>query len=328
MEKNDILVSVCCITYNQENYIRDALDGFLKQKVNFNYEIIVHDDASTDNTPKILKEYEEKYPNKIKVLYEEENQFRKGKKVGVLTYSNAKGKYVAICEGDDYWIDENKLQLQVDYMEKNPECSLIFHNAKIIDMYNNKEEIFVPYTKYAKQHLKKDGNYNVGELELLGFIPTASFMFKKENLEKIPDWFEKCYVGDWPLKLIMTSFGYAHYIDKVMSVYRRNANGSMTVSNVKRENEDIEGKLEILRKKEFFINHIDDFTKHKYHDIFEMRLLQYETERMLYTGREKEIIKKGYTKYILPGQKIKYILRIYLPGIFTILKKIKNKLKQ
>jgi len=325
MKSNDIMVSVCCITYNQEKYIKDALEGFLKQKVNFKYEIIVHDDASTDNTPKILKEYEEKYPDIIKVLYEKENQYQKGKKVGILTYNHAKGKYVAICEGDDYWIDENKLQLQVDYMEKNPECTLSFHNAKIIDMYNGNENLFVPYSKNLKKYLKKDGNYNAGELELLEFIPTASFMFKRENLAKIPEWFEKCFVGDWPLKLIMTSFGYAHYIDKVMSVYRKNANGSLTVNNENKEKKSDDGKKYILERKKEIVNWLDEFTNKKYKDIFDLRRNQYKMEYLLIENNSKEIFKKGYLKNFSIKQKIKYLIKIYCPKIVDFYKRIMKK---
>ena len=119
MEDNNIMVSICCITYNQEKFIRQALDGFLMQKTNFKYEIIIHDDASTDNTANIILEYEKKYPDIIKPIYQTENQYSKGKKPTLITYKAAQGKYIALCEGDDYWIDENKLQLQVDYMEKN-----------------------------------------------------------------------------------------------------------------------------------------------------------------------------------------------------------------
>ena len=325
MNNNDIMVSVCCITYNQENYIRDALDGFLNQKVNFNYEIIVHDDASTDNTQNILKEYEKKYPDKIRVLYEEEHQYQKGKKVGILTYRHARGKYVAICEGDDYWIDENKLQLQFDYMEKNPNCTLLFHNAKIIDMKTKEETIFVPYMKDLKKHMKKDGNYDVAELELLEFIPTASFMFKRENLERIPDWFEKCYVGDWPLKLIMTSFGYAHYMENVMSVYRKNASGSLTTSNEKKEKASNDGKKYILDRKKEVINWMDEFTQGKFKDIFELRRNQCEIEYLMIEGKNSEILKKGYLKSFNIKQKIKYLIKMYCPNITKLYKKINKK---
>lgn len=325
MENRDIMVSVCCITYNQEEYIRDALEGFLKQKVNFNYEIIIHDDASTDNTTNILKEYEKKYPNKIRVIYEKENQYQKGKKVGILTYNYAKGKYVAICEGDDYWTDENKLQLQVDYMEKHPECTLCFHNAQVLDMADNSKKVFIPYKKEFKQYIKKDYKYDVGELELLEFIPTASFMFRTENLHKIPDWFEKCFVGDWPLKLIMTSFGYAYCINKVMSVYRKNAKGSLTTKNRKTEIESINGKLSILNKKEECVNWINEFTDYKYDYVFSMRKKEYEIERLLITNQSKKIIELKYLKGLEIRKKVKYLLKIYMPNIINIGKKILNR---
>jgi len=321
--KEDILVSVCCITYNQEEYIRDAIEGFLKQKVNFKYEIIIHDDASTDNTPNIIKEYEEKYPDIIKPIYQKENQSRKGKKVSLITYGEAKGKYIAICEGDDYWIDENKLQLQVDYMEKNPNCTLLFHNAKIIDMLDNKETVFVPHAKQVKKYMKKDGNYNVGELELIEFIPTASYMFRTENVARLPGWFEKCFVGDWPLRLIMTSFGYAHYMEKIMCVYRKNAKGSMTVKNEKKEKESIEGKKYILTRKNEFIDWIDEFTEKKYKSVFNLRRAQYKIEELLIEGKKSEIIKKGHLKLFSNKQKIKYIIKIYFPNIIKFYKKVR-----
>ena len=325
--KDEILVSICCLTYNQEKYIKDALEGFLMQKTNFKYEIIIHDDASNDNTANIIREYEEKYPNIIKPIYQKENQYSQGKWSLITTFNNAKGKYIALCEGDDYWIDENKLQLQVDYMEKNPNCTLLFHNAKIIDMLNNKESNFVPYNKVAKKYIKKDGNYNVGELELIEFIPTASYMFRRRYVMDIPEWFENCFVQDWPLRLILTSFGYAHFVDKKMCIYRKNAQGSVTVENTNKGNESNKGMLEILDKKKFCVTKIDEFTDYKYHDIFEKRLLQYEVEKLFYTGKGKEIIKKRYVKYI-PEKRIRFILKIYFPSIMKTLKMIKEKIKK
>lgn len=314
MEDNKIMVSVCCITYNQAEYIKDALDSFLMQKTNFKYEVIIHDDASTDGTAEIIKEYADKYPEIIKPIFQTENQYSKGvKRILNFAFKEAKGKYIALCEGDDYWISENKLQLQVEYMEKNPNCTLLFHNAKIIDMLNNEETTFVPYTKKISRHLKQDGNYNAGELELLEFIPTASFMFRLNSLNKMPKFYEECFVGDWPLKLIMASFGYAHYMSDVMSVYRKNANGSITVKNANKEKENIEGKLDILEKKEIFVNQIDEYTNYKYHSVFEQRLLQYKIERLSYTTKRNNIGMVLYIKMLSLIKKIKSVLKIYFP---------------
>ena len=120
---NDILVSISCMTYNHASYIRQCLDGFLMQKTNFKFEVLIHDDASTDGTEEIIREYEAKYPNIIKALYEEENQWSKGRRGNkTFNYPRAKGKYIAMCEGDDYWIDPYKLQKQVDILEANKDC--------------------------------------------------------------------------------------------------------------------------------------------------------------------------------------------------------------
>ena len=131
---NEIMISILCMTFNHENYIKDTIDSFLEQKTNFKYEVIIHDDASTDGTASIVKSYELKYPNIVHGIYEEENQYNQIVKLGYsLIQEKCLGKYVAICEGDDYWIDSHKLQIQVDYLESHPECVLTIHDAiKII----------------------------------------------------------------------------------------------------------------------------------------------------------------------------------------------------
>ena len=128
------LVSICCITYNHRDFIRDALDGFLSQRTDFPYEILINDDASTDGTADIIREYEQKYPEKIRALLQTENQYSKGitNPSGAFNFPRVRGRYVAMCEGDDYWTDPEKLQKQVDYMEAHPDCSLCFHSARII----------------------------------------------------------------------------------------------------------------------------------------------------------------------------------------------------
>ena len=125
-----LMVTIRCIAYNQERYIRDCLEGFVMQKTNFRFEAIVHDDASTDGTAAIIKEYAEKYPDIIKPILETENQYSKhdGSLQRIMA-EGCKGKYVAFCEGDDYWTDPLKLQKQVDFLESHPDYSLCFHNA-------------------------------------------------------------------------------------------------------------------------------------------------------------------------------------------------------
>lgn len=128
--KDSIMVSICCITYNQDKYIAKAIESFLNQKTNFRYEILIHDDASTDKTASIVKDYQDRYPDIIKAICNTENQYSKGVAINpVFNYSRAQGKYVALCEGDDFFVDEYKLARQVEYLENHPDCHLCFHNA-------------------------------------------------------------------------------------------------------------------------------------------------------------------------------------------------------
>ncbi len=129
-ENTEPVVSISCITYNHENFIRDAIEGFLMQKTTFPVEILIHDDASTDKTASIVREYEEKYPHLIKPIYQTENQYSKRDgSIGRIQRGRARGKYYAICEGDDYWIDPLKLQKQVDFLEENSEYSLVWSDV-------------------------------------------------------------------------------------------------------------------------------------------------------------------------------------------------------
>ena len=134
------LVSIKCFVYNHEPYLRQCLDGFVMQKTNFKFEAIVHDDASTDGSAAIIREYAEKYSDIIKPILETENQY--SKKDGSLQNiidAQVLGKYIAICEGDDYWIDPNKLQMQVDFLEANPDYGMCYTRTSVFNQ--NKQKI-------------------------------------------------------------------------------------------------------------------------------------------------------------------------------------------
>lgn len=132
------LVSICCLTYNHALYIRQCLDGFLMQKTSFNYEILIHDDASTDSTASIIREYEQRFPDVIKPIYQTVNQHSLGVKISTtFQFPRVKGKYIAMCEGDDYWTDPYKLQHQVDFLENNSDFSICSHRFKVFDQENS-----------------------------------------------------------------------------------------------------------------------------------------------------------------------------------------------
>ncbi|WP_173468726.1 glycosyltransferase [Fibrobacter succinogenes] len=205
------LVSIKCMTYNHEKYIAQAIDGFLMQQTTFPFEVLIHDDASTDKTATIIRDYESRFPNIIKGIYEKENQYKLDKhheKIDALI----SGKYIAVCEGDDYWTDPNKLQLQVDFLESHPDYTLCFHAAEI----KKEDSLFC----HSEALYVQDKEYTVDELLDNWIAPTASFVFRREILdypEKNPDRF---VVGDTVLVLKSLALGKVRGFSKKMSVYR------------------------------------------------------------------------------------------------------------
>lgn len=226
------LVTIRCITYNHEPYIRQCLEGFVMQKTTFPFEAIVHDDASTDGTAAIIREYAEKYPNIIKPIYETENQYSKHDgSLSRIMNAHIRGKYVAICEGDDYWIDPLKLQKQVDFLESHPDYSICFHSALL---------------KWEKGEYPDSIFYRVKEREYYGteifkrwIVATASVVFRKSVLdsniyEKVLH--EKRFIyGDNPLFLCAAKLGRIYGMKEVMSVYRKHEGGAVFFHDIKRE---------------------------------------------------------------------------------------------
>ena len=170
MEKKP-LVSICCVTYNHAPFIRQCLEGFISQKVNFEYEIIINDDCSTDGTTDVIKEYKEKYPELIIPIFHDTNQYSQGVRgiFATFCFPKAKGKYIAICEGDDYWDNPYKLQLQVDFLKNNPDYSMCFTRAKVLLEFSS--DIWI------KCFNIEDREYTATELFSQWIVPTASIMF-------------------------------------------------------------------------------------------------------------------------------------------------------
>lgn len=228
------LVSICVVAYQHIDYIEQCIDGILMQKVNFPVEIIVHDDASSDGTADIIRKYENNSPSGlIKPIYQSENQYSKGIKPMIeLVYPHAIGKYIAICDGDDYWNNPNKLQKQVDFLEENPDCSLCFHASKYVhtssseDYYIHRPKRIPPNNKFKMKHVILGGG---------GFMATNSMVFCSEYILGLPEWIDKAPVGDLPLMLILSTKGNIGYINEVLSVYRIMSNNSWSSRKQNRE---------------------------------------------------------------------------------------------
>ena len=220
-EMNKILVSIVCTTYNHEKYIAQALESFIKQQTNFPFEIIVHDDASTDQTALIIKNYESKFDNLIVAIYQSENQYSK-KNINIwtdITFPIAKGKYIAICEGDDYWIDPLKLQKQVDFLEKNNDYGLVFTDADIL--FNETGRVI---KSFDRSHEKKIPQGYVLNYLMSSPNPykTCTALFRQNSLlnynNLIKD--ESFLIGDIGLWLYISNRYKVGYINESTAVYR------------------------------------------------------------------------------------------------------------
>lgn len=223
----DIKVVIRCITYNQEKYIAQALDGFVMQQTNFKFVAVVHDDASTDGTADIVKEYAEKYPDIIKPIFETENLYSKGngllKKVMDEACSQYEPIYIALCEGDDYWTDPYKLQKQVDIMDKHPEYSCCVHECK--EWVENEKE----YRPHQISYLKNFKGYGIAidlkeYVKIHFFTRTLSALYRMETLEKSK--FRRYDAKhDMAMFYALATQGPIYLINQTMGVYRINDGG-------------------------------------------------------------------------------------------------------
>lgn len=248
------LVSISCITYNHEPYIKDCLDGFLMQQCNFDYEILIHDDASTDGTANIIREYEAKYPDIIKPIYQSENQYSRGVSItSTFNLSRAKGKYIALCEGDDYWTDPLKLQKQADILERHPEYSLV--SGGYSEFYEHSGE---------RKDILHDPD-NPENSSPIGFEVTLEMFMKKWYIQTLTMMYRNGvisgelrqkyhYFRDVHLIYYLLQYGNGYYITELLGVYRRHEGG--IYSQIGRANQQ---RLYYLVYTELYKNHPEDF---------------------------------------------------------------------
>ena len=232
------MVSICCITYNHEKYIADAIESFLIQETDFPFEILIHDDASTDRTANIVREYEDRYPNLIKPIYQTENQYSQGKRVGLFNTNRAEGKYIAFCEGDDYWTDSHKLKIQFEFLEANPEYSFCHSEHDYMDMIIGKKT----HNRWKTLNICNDSGNNWAKLIIsdqhiictcTAFVRTATL--KAILLEHAEDFDSRYLMGDNQMWFHLARRGKVKYFQKSMVVYRRVMNSATaTDDNIKR----------------------------------------------------------------------------------------------
>lgn len=218
------MVSVVCTAFNQDAYIDDAIKGFLIQETTFPFEVIIHDDASTDRTADKIRAFQQRYPNIIKGIYQRENQHSKGRRPLLHTFQMSCGKYIAICEGDDFWISETKLQRQYEAMVEHPDISICIHSA-----YAEATEVGRTYTPFG---FVSDAATVLPAAQVIrgrgGFCATASIMITSAFAKKLPSWLEQAPVLDLFIQGLGAFPSGALYIPNILCVYRLRTAGSWT----------------------------------------------------------------------------------------------------
>ncbi len=296
------LVSVLVSTYQHEEFISECLDSILEQKTDFPFEILVGEDESRDKTRAICKTYAEQHPDKIRLflrdrktsqLYDENGNYLcrfNGKWLGL----SMRGKYIASCEGDDYWIDENKLQKQINFLQANPDFSMCFHNAKII--CTHRPEAFT-FTKI------KEGEYTGLDLYKDWVVPSASVVFSPDFIENKDIFLNSNFLfGDILLFLELAEAGRVWYFDELMSVYRRHE-GNMTNTSFFENPENV--KKYIIQQKQILQSFPDTYKKTAYKKISQYYFILFkQTAKKDFTSSLDSLIKSFYYS---PSKNIQHI---------------------
>ncbi len=262
-------VSILCLAYNHEKYLKKCLDSILSQKTSFEYEIIINDDASTDNTTNIIREYEEKYPEIIKPIYQIENKYSKGEAI-VEKYMlpKATGKYIAFCECDDWWLSNDKLQKQYDYMETNNDCVLCGHNTLVHCINSDKRDI--NFNEWKEIHIMTPR-----EAFLEWKIHTSSFFMKKSDGYRF-EFSRKYWFGDYVRLTELFIKGDVVVLPYTMSQYNY---GVKTGALYSADNTDIDNRKENILQRKYYLEQLLEYKdSSKYSNIISERIYQTELE--------------------------------------------------
>jgi glycosyltransferase involved in cell wall biosynthesis len=301
----DPLVSIRCITYNHKKYITDAIEGFLMQEMDFPFEILIHDDASTDGTGDIIRHYQAKHPDLIRVVFQTENQYQQGNKPSRILQNMARGKYTALCEGDDFWIDPNKLQKQVNFLEANPEFTLCAHDINIVDEFGTFDK---KGSEYYLDRFNQDHVYNFDDIAKGRFFYTCSMVIRTDLVYPLPEWTQEVYGGDYTVQLLAANKGKIKYFEDVMACFRKVPTGLSATTD---------GTLPQIQKRyqqqKLFLNHF----KKKYRPYYPMKIAKITQQKSIIFNNDGQsgkafifsIISKFYLYWFKLNRKIRCHLR-------------------
>ena len=306
IENSNPLVSICCLTYNQVHYLRQCIESLIMQKTSFAFEILIHDDCSNDGTQDIIKEYASLYPIVVKPYIQSENQFSQGKGyVGIkINVNRARGKYLAFCEGDDYWIDPLKLQKQADFLDNHPEYSLIGSNGIVLHTSCEKGLNY-----FNNQNSLRDVSFN--ELVNTWAFPSASLFFRKEVFNYYPIWADELSFADDIIVMTCAIHGKVATLGELSCVYRKGCGIT----------KEMDKKQEYMAEQhKLFYTHLLEDTGNKYKDILLHRICNDEREKKYWHLYNKS---KLLTALIYPKRSIKKALTIIFDNTKHLIKCLK-----
>lgn len=323
---DEIMVSISCLAFNHEKYIRQCLDGFIMQKTNFKFEVLVHDDASTDGTADIIREYEEKYPDIIKPIYQTENQYSQGVNIGkIFQKPRAKGKYYATCEGDDFWCDPNKLQIQVDALQSHPDCEMCVHVVEDVDESGLSKKKFHPNFQLDEGVIDMDKYIDIMCSKSFHPFQTSSYLYKQSALtiDPIPEFVKYFDVGDVKIMLTVIANTNIYFINEIMSCYRVNSKGSWTQRVFLNQNRRLQHEKNMIKA----LLSYDDYTDNKYSSQIFKLINEKKFYIDLWEGRYKKCLLKENREFfnnLQKKEKIFIILNVFFPHIMKMYKKRKG----
>lgn len=307
---DEIILTVFCLAYNHEKYIRKTLEGFVSQKTKYKFKVIVHDDASTDATALIIREYADKYPDLIFPIFQEQNQYSKGVRIfSTFIKPMVEGKYLAMCEGDDYWLDEDKIEIQLSYLEEHPECHLCVHNTEKINEEGKSLNKFFNIETKDRDYTAKD----VIEAGGGGLFHLSSFMYLFEDALVRPEEFYIRQVGDYSLAIWLSTLGNVHYFGRVMSAYRVGSINSWVKKNVK--NASKSKKIEYYQRLIDSLKKMSDYTKGKYKDSFGFMIDQYEIQKLILSGNIDMVLKNKNYKKVYKTIPVSRRIKMFVKGV-------------
>lgn len=321
MDNEQILVSVLCAAYNHERYIRQALESFVTQKVSFRFEVLIHDDASTDQTKAIIEEYARKYPDIIVPVYQTENQYSKGVRITeVYLYPRVRGKYVAHCEGDDFWTDAEKLQRQVDFLEAHPEYSMCAHGA-----YYALEDGTLKHDQYMRP-FSESRTIEIDEILSQWRFATGSIMYRKELGAVSVPYRGDCVNGDFALVSYLALQGKVYYFNELWSAYRIVSIGSLNWQWKK----DSQRQISVNNKLIAMLERIDDYSNHQYHDAIKshIELMNYENCIAAKDYKSAKRQNKKRYKQISFRLRVAQEMREYHPKMYSVCRTVYRIIKK